>query len=470
MIARKPMSQSNRQAEYMLERVGEAVLQRLGLDLPGYDSGEEPLGFTIETDTSSYPTSTVLEFKNTADVNHAYGRLTSEQQADLFSGLQSAVRATLLRAEPCNKLAERDVDAYVFADQTAVEVGVANYRRGDAFFLPTTRAINWQQAELLVGDLRRPTEINLYRLGYQETTLTSDTTFYRHYDPAMPLVGYGYADGLYHVSIFNTGKIPTVLTLLEPEQLVDLRQARTMQYQSVAQGPSVVYQRSKDTRYPASLLEQATSQFGISVTDANARRLLNGQKTTVVTTSAGTSGKLYVLNTPDSGPQLILQDVQPELRMQESYLGYVFTERDRQNLRKYGDMGRAVELTDRQTHQKFAAYIGVDKETRTLTVLRVDQIRPKIERMAHLKGVPLNEQQKQRLIAGNAVRLDNMTSKAGTTFSALVRVSAASRSLRFDPIPGVHSRRKASTSEADSRQQTQTVKHIVRQQPNGQTT
>jgi hypothetical protein len=464
MIAQKPKPQGNRQAEYMLERVGETVLQRLRLDLPGYETGEEPLDFTIETDMSSYPTSTILEFKNTAAVNDAYGKLPSEQQAELFSGLQSAVRAILLRAEPYNKLAERDVDAYVFADQTAVEIGVANYRRGDSFFLPTARAINWQQAELLVGDLRRPTEINLYRLGYQETTLTSDTTFYRHYDPAMPLVGYGYTDGLYYVSIFNTGKIPTVLTLLEPEQLVDLRQARTMQYQLVAQEPSVVYQQSKDTRYPATLLGQAISQFGIALTDANARRLLNGQKTTVVATSKGTSGKLYVLNTPDNGPQLILQNVQPELRMQESYLGHVFTERDRQNLQKYGDMGRVVELTDRQTHQKFAAYIGVDKETRTLTVLRVDQIRPKIERMAHLKGVPLNEQQKQRLIAGNAVRLDNMTSKAGTTFSALVRVSAASRGLRFDPIPGVQSRRKASTGEAGSRQQSSPVKHTVRQQ------
>jgi hypothetical protein len=190
-----------------------------------------------------------------------------------------------------------------------------------------------------------------------------------------------------------------------------------------------------ETRYPASLLDQVASQFDVQLTNDNAKRLLNGQKTDVVITGDGSTGKLYVLNTPDTGPQLVLQDVRRELTLKDSYLGHVFTDKDKENLLKYGNMGRAIDLIDKQSGLKFTGFIGVDKETKTLTVLRADQIRPKIERMSHLKGIPLNGLQKQRLMEGKAIRLDNMTSKAGTPFSAYVRVSAAGRNLRFDHIP-----------------------------------
>jgi hypothetical protein len=70
--------------------------------------------------------------------------------------------------------------------------------------------------------------------------------------------------------------------------------------------------------------------------------------------------------------------------------------------------------------------------------------------MSHLKGVTLNGLQKQRLIQGKAIRLDNMTSKAGTAFSAYVRVSAASRGLRFDHIPIGTSENNSSATASDS--------------------
>ena len=177
------------------------------------------------------------------------------------------------------------------------------------------------------------------------------------------------------------------------------------------------------------------SQFDLHLNGENAKRLLNGQKTDVIVTGDGSTGKLYVLNTPDQGPQLVLQDVRRELTLKESYLGHAFTDKDKQNLLKYGDMGRAVDLIDKQSGQNSSGFVGVDKDTKTLTVLRAGQIRPKIERMSHLKGVSLNGLQKQRLMEGKAIRLDNMTSKAGTLFSAYVRVSAAGRTLRFDHIP-----------------------------------
>lgn len=440
-------------AEQLLARVGEAVLQRLRQTLPDHHTDEEPLHFIIATDSGSRPVSRELHFVNTFEARYSYEQLPAEEQAELFSGLQSTARNTLLRAEPNNKLAERDVDAYVFDDQSAVEVISASYRRNDSFFLPAVRAITWQQPELLVGDRNVPTEINLYRLGYQEANRTTDTTFYRHYDPTMPLVGHGYADGQHHVTIFNVGKIPTLLTLAEGER-VDLRQATIVPQQpAIVQEPAPVYQKNTaavPTRYPPTLLVQTTHQFGVTLTDEDARRLLNEQKTNVVETATGETGRLYVLNRPESGPELAMKPVQPALIIRGSYLGHTFTEKDRQNLHKYGDMGRVVELTDRHSGQPFAGFIGVDKQTRTLVVLRAEQIRTKIERMSHLKGVPLSHQQKMQLIDGHAVRLDNMTSKAGTPFSAFVRVSAATQGLRFDPVPGGQYQKKAQAASPDN--------------------
>ena len=443
-------------AEQVLERVGEAVLQRMRRELSNCNTLDEPLRFTSDVDTTSQPPSIELRFENTFNSRQLYQGLPADQQFEVFTALHSSAQYALSKAEPQERLKERDVNVYVFDDQSAVELIVAHHRQNDPLFFPAVRAISWQKPMLLVGNSDCPTEMNLHRLGYQEAIRTPGTTLYRHYDPAMPLIGYGYAEGHFHVTVFNDGQTPAVMSIPGTSpgagQLVDLRQRRVLSDVAglglpVTGESAVGYKLNLvgvNPRYPVSLLDQVARQYAVELTGENAKRLLNGQKTDVVKTGSGSIGKLYVLNTPENGPQLVLQDVRGELKLKESYLGHVFSDKDKQNLHKYGDMGRAVELVDKQSGQKFTGFIGVDKDIKTLTVLRADVIRPKIERMTHLKGVPLNGLQKQRLIEGKAVRLDKMTSKAGTTFSAYVRVSAASRSLRFDHIPTGQSEKNGS--------------------------
>ena len=434
-------------AEIMLDRVGEAVLQRIRQELPGFELMEEPLQFMLEVDSTSQPPSTELRFENTLSIHQLYGSLSSDRQFELFSALHGLAKHTLSRANPHDKLTERDVEVFVFDDQSAVELTLAQHRRNAPLLLPAVRAISWQQPMLLVGGHDSPIEINLYRLGYQEAIRIQGISLYRHYDPAMPLLGYGNAEGHFHLTVYNTGQAPLVVYIPDDPhgkgQFVDLRQPRMM-----SNGVTLSYREAKehaiaypqkavpvDTRYPVALLEQVVHQFEVDLNAENAKRLLIGQKTDVIKTADGSTGKLYVLNTPDNGPQLVLQKVQLELTLKESYLGHIFSEKDKHNLHKYGDMGRAVALVDKQSGNLFTGFIGVDKDTKSLTVLRADQIHPKIDRMSHLKGVPLTSLQKQRLIEGKAIRLDNMISKAGTSFSAYVRVSASSRGLRFDHIP-----------------------------------
>lgn len=441
-------------AEQALQQVGEAVLDRIRQELPNCELPDDPIRVMADVDDSTQPGSVELRFEKTADMYSAYEGLSGDEQFEVFKAVRSAARNVLHRAEPTNQITEQDVQVYVFGDQSAIELTPGHHRRNDPYLLPIVRAISWKQPQLLVGDNQRPTDMNLFRLGYHEMTRSTDTSIYRHYDPTMPLVGYSYEAERHHLTVFNVGQPPVVVSVPQigqgRGQLVHLREPECTNRQALNQEPILVNPNEEaKTRYPPSLLNQVVNQFGVQLTGDNAKRLLNGQKTDILITNDGSTGKLYVLNTPDAGPQLVLQDVRRELTLKDSYLGHVFTDKDKQNLTKYGDMGRAVDLIDKQSGQKFTGFIGVDKDTKTLTVLRADQIRPKIERMSHLKGIPLNGLQKQRLMEGKAIRLDNMTSKVGTSFSAYVRVSAAGRNLRFDHIPTGQSQKAATAQSGD---------------------
>lgn len=449
-------------AQQMLDLVGEAFIKEIRQQLSSDEPVEGSIQYVSEIDSTTQPASIELKFENTSHTQHLYHRLANDRQLDVYYTLSSSVRSTINQSKPYDTQKEQGIDIYIFNDQSAVELIDERYRRDEPLFFPALRAISWQKPVLLVGDHNYPTEMNLYRLGYREAIKTPETILYRHYDPNMPLVGYGYADRQFHLTVFNKGQSPWVVSIPDNSsgtgQLVDLRLSSPVSSESMVGLPlgekPVVNRQFQpvvgETRYPDSLLKQATRQFVVELTVENAKRLLNGQKTDVVKTGDGSIGKLYVLNTPENGPQLVLQDVQQKLTLKESYLGHTFSDKDKANLHKYGDMGRVAELVDKQSGQKFTGFIGVDKDTKTLTVLRADVIRPKIERMSHLKGVTLNGLQKQRMIEGKAVRLDNMTSKAGTAFSAYVRVSAASRGLRFDHIPNGTPEKNGSNTAPDT--------------------
>lgn len=167
--------------------------------------------------------------------------------------------------------------------------------------------------------------------------------------------------------------------------------------------------------------------------------LLNGRKTGLMKlTQAGEegkpfqiSGKLYIVNTPDNGPIVGIQPERKQLLLPKEFLGYELTARDKQNLEKNGEMGKRVDLTDKMTGKPFVGYIGVDKDTKSLTVLRAERLHiPQT-----IKGVTLSKQQQKNLEQGRAIKLEGMTSNNGQTFNAYVQVSAAKRSLTFAKIP-----------------------------------
>ena len=123
-------------------------------------------------------------------------------------------------------------------------------------------------------------------------------------------------------------------------------------------------------------------------------------------------------------PNILLIRHKPEL--ERPYFGIKFTEEDKQNLLKTGNLGRVVEAEFKKG-EKTPILLSLDKQTNELVAFR--QASLKVPET--IKGVELNEQQKKELSEGKAVFLENMQSKKNTPFNAFVQFNADKRSFEF---------------------------------------
>ncbi|MCK8495538.1 DUF3945 domain-containing protein [Spirosoma sp. RP8] len=200
---------------------------------------------------------------------------------------------------------------------------------------------------------------------------------------------------------------------------------------------------SRPTRYQWAEVATQFEKVGVTRQDlekaGHLDDLLNGRKTGLMKLTQADeegkpfqiSGKLYIVNTPDNGPIVGIQPERKQLLLPKEFLGYELTARDKQNLEKNGEMGKRVDLTDKMTGKPFVGYIGVDKDTKSLTVLRAERLHiPQT-----IKGITLTKPQQKNLEQGRAIKLEGMTSNNDQTFNAYVQVSAAKRSLTFAKIP-----------------------------------
>jgi hypothetical protein len=108
------------------------------------------------------------------------------------------------------------------------------------------------------------------------------------------------------------------------------------------------------------------------------------------------------------------------------YFGVRFTDEDKQNLLATGNLGRVVEA-EFAKGVKTPVFISLDPQTNELVSSRADRmLLPDT-----IKGVRLNDTQKEELRQGRAIHLEGMTSSKGTTFSAALQYNADKRGLSF---------------------------------------
>ncbi|MBO9692955.1 DUF3945 domain-containing protein [Chryseobacterium sp.] len=163
--------------------------------------------------------------------------------------------------------------------------------------------------------------------------------------------------------------------------------------------------------------------------------LLKGFKTNrliPITINLGTAvSKMDVrlsLQTGDTGQVAVhLHGIRKEPNLNNKFLGHEFTDEDKKNLKETGNMGRVVDLINPKTDEIIPSVISRDRLTNELVAYRAEYMKVPDE----IKGIKLDEHQKQILLEGRALYLEGMTSKKGELFDATVQFNADKRYVEF---------------------------------------
>jgi hypothetical protein len=165
----------------------------------------------------------------------------------------------------------------------------------------------------------------------------------------------------------------------------------------------------------------------------NLDKLLNWQKTDLLPIAPKfdditlrTDARLALRETPEGKLSVAIHALRREPELERYYFGIKFTDEDKQNLLKTGNLGRIAEAEYRQG-EKTPVMISIDRQTNELVAVRADRVKTP----ESIKGVTLDEQQKKDLSEGKAVWIENMTSKKNTPFSAYLQFNADKRGFEF---------------------------------------
>ncbi len=163
--------------------------------------------------------------------------------------------------------------------------------------------------------------------------------------------------------------------------------------------------------------------------------LLKGYKTNElvpVSLNLGTAvtrmdARLSLQANEDRQVVVAIHGIRKEPNLNFEFFGHKFNEEDKNNLLQTGNMGRVVNLTNPKTGETIPSIISVDRLTNELVALRTDRIKVPDE----IKGVKLDDAQKQTLAEGKPLYIEGMISKKGAEFNATVQFNADKRYVEF---------------------------------------
>lgn len=134
------------------------------------------------------------------------------------------------------------------------------------------------------------------------------------------------------------------------------------------------------------------------------------------------------LQTGDTGQVAVhLHGIRKEPNLNMKFLGHEFSDQDKKNLKETGNMGRVVDLVNPKTDEIIPSVISRDRLTNELVAYRAEYMKIPDE----IKGIKLDEHQKQTLLEGGPLYLEGMTSKKGESFDATVQFNADKRYVEF---------------------------------------
>jgi len=160
-----------------------------------------------------------------------------------------------------------------------------------------------------------------------------------------------------------------------------------------------------------------------------------------------TDARLSLQSTPEGDVVAAVHGIRREPNLNFQFFGHKFSDEDKQNLRQTGNMGRVVDLINSKTGELMPSIISVDRLTNELIALKTDFIKIPDE----VKGIKLNDEQKQTLMEGKALFIEGMISTKGTPFDANVQFNADKRYVEF-LFDRSNNNRQTQNSQQDNQQ------------------
>ncbi len=139
-----------------------------------------------------------------------------------------------------------------------------------------------------------------------------------------------------------------------------------------------------------------------------------------------TDARLSFRETSEGNLTVSIHALRKEPELERPYFGMKFSDKDKKNLLSTGNLGRVADVQFKQG-ENTPVFLSLDKLTNELVAVRAD----KIKIPETIKGVTLDDKQKQALAEGKSVLVEGMTAKNGKEFSAHIQVNADKKGIEF---------------------------------------
>jgi len=221
----------------------------------------------------------------------------------------------------------------------------------------------------------------------------------------------------------------------EPKQ--EHEQEQTQDGQSAQEKPDEKKHLIDESRIDWANLEE---QYGIKrealEASGDLEKMLGHGKSALVTVTPLIAGERFEIEArlsfkemPDGSIGIVPHTIRKEPRLDEKFMEHEFTPEDKANLQKTGNMGRVIELVDKETGEIIPSYVSIDRQTNEIEAIPVKDV-PVTTRIGQTEFT-----EHEIAVAGRALPNKEIVLSEKRKFTATLQVNVERRGVEFVPKP-----------------------------------
>ena len=186
------------------------------------------------------------------------------------------------------------------------------------------------------------------------------------------------------------------------------------------------------------------------------KEMLYNRKSKLVTVTPTFGGEKFPIDArlsfrtdADGNVKVVPHFIHKEPKLDQEFEGYKFTKEDKSALKETGNLGKVVELTDKNTGEKVPSYVSIDRLTNEIVSVPVKSVYIK-DTIGQTK---LTTAEIMELKQGKALPPKQISDKSGKTYNVVLQVSADRKGVEF--VPGGARRQSQEQTAGQGQQQGQ---------------